>query len=79
MVVISLINLSILWVPLKIRMPKKFTSGNFGHPVSKSWLRPCHCNIQPTVSTEEHMGEPINRAQEFLYINYHLAPFFFQQ
>ena len=32
-------NLSILWSPLKIRMPKIFTSANFRHPVSKSWLK----------------------------------------
>ena len=33
-------NLSILWSPLKIWTPTKFTIANFGHPVSKSWLRP---------------------------------------
>ena len=33
-------NLSILWPSLKIWMPKNFTIGNFGHRVSKPWLRP---------------------------------------
>ena len=33
-------NLSILWSPLIIWMPKNYTIANFGHPVSKSWLRP---------------------------------------
>ena len=32
-------NLSILWSPLNIWMPQNFTIANFGHPVSKSWLR----------------------------------------
>ena len=33
-------NMSILWSPLKIWMPKNFTTtANFRHPVSKSWLR----------------------------------------
>ena len=32
-------NMSILWSPLKIWTPKNFTSANFRHPVSKSWLR----------------------------------------
>ena len=35
-------NMSILWYPLKIWTPKNFTTVNFRHPVSKSWLR--HCN-----------------------------------
>ena len=30
-----------MWCPLKNRMPQNFTIGNFGHPVSKSWLGPC--------------------------------------
>ena len=30
---------SILWSPLKIWTPKNFTTANFRHPVSKSWLR----------------------------------------
>ena len=34
-------NLSILWSPLNIWMPQNFTIAKFGHPVSKSWLRPC--------------------------------------
>ena len=34
-------NMSILWYPLKFWTPKNFTMGNFRHPVSKSWLRPC--------------------------------------
>ena len=34
-------NLSILWVPLKNRIPKFNTIAIFGHPVSRSWLRPC--------------------------------------
>ena len=48
-------NLSILWSPLKFWMPQNFTIANFGHPVSKSWLRPwlnpfsllciCYCYI----------------------------------
>ena len=33
-------NLGILWSPLKIWTPKHFTIANFGHPVSKSWLKP---------------------------------------
>ena len=32
-------NMSILWSPLKIWTPKNFTTANFRHPVSKSWLR----------------------------------------
>ena len=32
---------SILWSPLKNRMPNNLTIGNFCHPVSKSWLRAC--------------------------------------
>ena len=31
-------NMSILWSHLKIWMPKIFTTANFRHPVSKSWL-----------------------------------------
>ena len=34
-------NQSILWSPFKNRTPKNFTINNFGHPVSKSWLKPC--------------------------------------
>ena len=34
-------NMSILWSPLKIWTPKNFTTANFRHPVSKSWLRHC--------------------------------------
>ena len=26
------------------KRPKSFTIANFGHPVSKSWLRPCHAS-----------------------------------
>ena len=33
-------NLSILWSPFRIWTPKILKFGNFGHPVSKSWLRP---------------------------------------
>ena len=33
-------SLNILWSSLKIWMPKNLTIVNFGHPVSKSWLRP---------------------------------------
>ena len=33
-------NLSILWSPLKRRMPKNSTTATFGYPVSKSLLRP---------------------------------------
>ena len=33
-------NLGILWSPLNIWTPKDFTIAKFGHPVSKSWLRP---------------------------------------
>ena len=29
-----------MWFPLKNGMPRNFTFVNFGHPVSKSWLRP---------------------------------------
>ena len=32
-------NINILWSPLRIWMPKNFTTANFRHPVSKSWLR----------------------------------------
>ena len=32
-------TMSILWSPLKIWTPKNFTTANFRHPVSKSWLR----------------------------------------
>ena len=32
-------NMSILWSPLKIWTPKNFTTANFKHPVSESWLR----------------------------------------
>ena len=32
-------NMSILWSPLKMWTPKNFTTANFRHPVSKSWLR----------------------------------------
>ena len=32
-------NISISWSPLKIWTPKNFTTANFRHPVSKSWLR----------------------------------------
>ena len=35
-------NMGILWYPLKIWTPKNFTTANFRHPVSKSWLRHCH-------------------------------------
>ena len=34
-------NMRILWSPLKIWTPKNLTTGNFRHPVSKSWLRRC--------------------------------------
>ena len=34
-------NMSILWSPLKIWMPKNFTTARFRHPVSKSWLSLC--------------------------------------
>ena len=34
-------NMSILWSPLQIWTPKNFTTANFRHPVSKSWLRHC--------------------------------------
>ena len=33
-------NLNILWCPFKFWTPNNFTKANFGHPVSKSWLRP---------------------------------------
>ena len=33
-------NQSILWSPWKIGTPLNFTIAYFGHPVSKSWLRP---------------------------------------
>ena len=36
------LNLSMLLPPLKVWTPKNLTDfANFGHPVSKSWLRPC--------------------------------------
>ena len=31
---------SILWSPLKNRMPENVRIASFGHPISKSWLRP---------------------------------------
>ena len=34
-------NLSINVIPLKIWTPKNFTTANYRHPVSKSWLRHC--------------------------------------
>ena len=34
-------NMSILWSPIKVWTPKNFTTANFRHPVSKSWLRHC--------------------------------------
>ena len=42
-------NMSILWSPSKIWMPKNFTTANFRHPVSKSWLR--HCFQHPLISS----------------------------
>ena len=36
-------TMSILWSPLKIWTPQNFTTANFRHPVSKSWLR--HCSL----------------------------------
>ena len=39
-------NMSILWSPLKIWTPQNFTTVNFRHPVSKSWLRHC-CPFMP--------------------------------
>ena len=40
-------NLSILWSPLKIWTPKNLTIANFGHPISKSWLRLCSVWYHP--------------------------------
>ena len=34
-------NLSGVWSPLTNGVPQNFAIANFGHPVSKSWLRPC--------------------------------------
>ena len=34
-------NMSMLWSPLKIWTPKDFTTADFWHPDSKSWLRQC--------------------------------------
>ena len=31
---------SIVWSPSKDRTPQNLTINNFGHPVSKAWLRP---------------------------------------
>ena len=39
-------NMSILWSPLKIWTPQNFTTANFRHPVSKSWLRHCLFSIR---------------------------------
>ena len=44
-------NLSILWFPLKNWIHRNVRIANFGHPVSKSWLRPCqtlrfHCTVK---------------------------------
>ena len=41
-------NMSILWSPLKIWTPQNFTTANFRHPVSKSWLRHWLCYL-PTI------------------------------
>ena len=30
-----------MWSSLKFWMPQNLTFANFGHPVSRSWLRPC--------------------------------------
>ena len=43
-------NMSILWSPLKIGTPQNFTTANFRHPVSKSWLR--HWAQLPRTSRE---------------------------
>ena len=40
------LNMSILRSPLKIWTPKNFTTANFRHPVSKSWLRHCLTILQ---------------------------------
>ena len=34
-------KMKILWPPLKFWIPQNFTTANFRHPVSKSWLRHC--------------------------------------
>ena len=47
-------NLSILWSPLKIWTPQKFSIANFRHPVSNSWLRHCsHPSVSP-FSCQQH-------------------------
>ena len=45
------LNLNILWSSLKIWMPINFTIANFGHPVSKSWLRPLSSIFLSILST----------------------------
>ena len=51
-------NMSILWSPLKIWTPKNFTTSNFRHPVSKSWLRHCTQNtVFDSLDTQKFMSE----------------------
>ena len=59
-------NMSILWSPLKIWTPQNFTTANFRHPVSKSWLRLIHQQRNPARTGS-------NRPQVVLLL-YHIWP-----
>ena len=53
-------NMSILWSPLKIWTPENFTTANFRHPVSKSWLRhwfDCMQSVATQISGQAVSGE----------------------
>ena len=44
-------------LPFRIWMPKNSTIANFGHPVFKSWQRPCH---RPLMGYHRHeLGESV--------------------
>ena len=62
-------NLSILWSPLKIWTSENFRIGNFGHPVSKSWLRPWYttCCIEGQMN-EYHIA--FNALNYWSWINH---------
>ena len=61
-------NMSILWSPLKIWTPKNFTTSNFRHPVSKSWLRHWEEGYPQTLSLgrpflQQHRGWQLGHGQ----------------
>ena len=73
-------NLSILWSTLKIWTAKKFTIASFGHPVSKSWLRPwivgdiylLNQSINPSVIASHGEGSHTGNFQlQLTKANYH--------